>query len=307
MKEKITIGPFHPELEESVYFKLTADENRIITNVEIVNGFIHRGMESLITEKNFMQNLILTERVCSLCSNNHTFAYALAVEKISGVKVPPRAEALRVIADEIKRVASDLFNLAMLSHLLHHHELMKETMNTREHMQDLKEIIWGKSLQEKYENDPIVRENTINVGVLPYEDALRLGVTGPVARGSGINNDVRSIAPYSMYKELKPKVTLREGGDIHSRAMARFGDITDAIRMVKEVVHNLPSGEVEAPRGELFYYLKTDGSQKPVRMKWKVPTFTNWEALRIMLLGDKVDNVTLILNSIDPCISCTER
>ncbi len=360
MKEKITIGPFHPELEESVYFKLTADENRIITNVEIINGFIHRGMESLITEKNFMQNLILTERVCSLCSNNHTFAYALAVEKISGVKVPPRAEALRVIADEIKRVASDLFNLAMLSHLLHHHELMKETMNTREHMQDLKEIIWGnrmdmsanqltgtkydlndkkikliletlslvepkvKSLQEKYENDPIVRENTINVGVLPYEDALRLGVTGPVARGSGINNDVRSIAPYSMYKELKPKVTLREGGDIHSRAMARFGDITDAIRMVKEVVHNLPSGDtyvekrphipagetvvrVEAPRGELFYYLKTDGSQKPVRMKWKVPTFTNWEALRIMLLGDKVDNVTLILNSIDPCISCTER
>jgi len=360
MKEKITIGPFHPELEESVYFKLVADENRTVTQVEIINGFIHRGMESLVTQKNFMQNLILTERVCSLCSNNHPFAYALAVEKISGVKVPPRAEALRVIADEVKRVASDLFNLAMLTHLAHHHELMKDTMNAREHMQDLKEIIWGNRmdmsanqltgvkydlneekiklileiialvepqvnmLQDRYENDESIRAKTIGVGVLPYEEALELGVTGPVARGSGINNDVRVVAPYSLYGELKPKVTLRDGCDVHSRAMARFGDIVEAIRMIKEVVTSLPEGDtyvekrphipagetvvrVEAPRGELIYYLKTDGSQKPQRMKWKVPTFTNWEALKVMILGDKVDNVTMILNSIDPCISCTER
>jgi len=360
MKEKITIGPFHPELEESVYFKLVADENRTVTQVEIINGFIHRGMESLVTQKNFMQNLILTERVCSLCSNNHPFAYALAVEKISGAIVPLRAEALRVIADEVKRVASDLFNLAMLTHLTHHHDLMKETMSAREYMQDLKEIIWGNrmdmsanqltgvkydlneekikliletialvepkvnKLQERYENDESLRTKTIGVGVLPYEDALELGVTGPVARGSGINNDVRVVAPYSLYGELKPEVTLRDGCDVHSRAMARFGDIVEAIRMIKEVVTNLPEGEtyvekrphipagtavvrVEAPRGELIYYLKTDGSQKPERMKWKVPTFTNWEALKVMILGDKVDNVTMILNSIDPCISCTER
>ncbi len=360
MKEKITIGPFHPELEESVYFKLTADESKTVTSVEVINGFIHRGMESLVTQKNFMQNLILTERVCSLCSNNHPFAYALAVEKISGIVVPRRAEALRVIADEVKRVASNLFNLAMLTHLIHHHELMKETMNVREHIQDLKEIIWGnrmdvsanqltgvkydlneekirlilktidiaepkiKVLQDRYENDELVRSKTIGVGILPYEDALELGVTGPVARGSGINNDIRSIAPYSLYGELKPKVTLRDGCDVHSRAMVRFGDIVDSIRMIKEVIKNLsegdtyvqkrphiPAGEavvrVEAPRGELIYYLKTDGSQKPVRMKWKVPTFTNWEALKVMIKGDKVENVTMILNSIDPCISCTER
>ena len=360
MKEKITIGPFHPELEESVYFKLTANEDKIVTDVEIINGFIHRGMESLVTKKNFMQNLILTERVCALCSNNHPFAYALAVEKISGVKVPPRAEALRVIADEVKRVASDMFNLAMLTHLAHHHELMKDTMNAREHMQDLKETIWGnrmdmsanqltgvkydldekkikfildtlevaepkiKDLQNRYENDEMLRSKTVGIGILPKEDALELGVTGPVARGSGINNDVRVVAPYSLYGKLKPKSTLRDGCDVHSRAMARFGDIVEAIRIIKEVVVNLPDGDtyvdkrphipageaivrVEAPRGELIYYLKTDGSQKPVRMRWKVPTYTNWEALRVMILGDKVENVTMILNSIDPCISCTER
>lgn len=363
MSEKIVIGPFNPELEESVYFKLKADENRIVTDVEIINGFIHRGMEGLVTKKNFMQNLILTERVCSLCSNNHPFTYAMAVEKISGIKIPLRAEALRVVADEVKRVASDMFNLAMLTHLAHTHDLMKETMNIREHMQDLKEVIWGnrmdmsvniltgtkydldegkieiileklkivesqvRALQEKYENSEVFKEKTIGVGVLPKEDALSIGVTGPVARGSGINNDVRVIAPYSLYAtrpEIRPNVTLKTEGDVYARAMVRFGDILEAIRIIKDVVADLPEGptylekrphipageavvRTEAPRGELIYYLKTDGSQKPERMRWKVPTFTNWEALKVMILGDKVDNVTMILNSIDPCISCTER
>ena len=360
MSKKITIGPFHPELEESIYFKIQANDDKIVTNVELINGFIHRGIEALTTQKNFMQNLILTERVCSLCSNSHPFAYALAVEKIAGVKVPQRAEALRVIAEEVKRSASNLFNLAMMSHLIHHHDLMRETMQTRELMQDLKEIIWGNRMDmsantltgvkydlddekielilkildtfepklrlliQQYENDEIVTNRTVGVGVLSKADAQKLGVTGPVARASGINNDVRVKAPYSLYKELKPKVTLRDAGDVHSRAMCRLEDIAEAVRMIKEVVKNLPKGAVisekrphipageatvriEAPRGELIYYLKTDGTQKPVRMRWKVPTYTNWEALKLMILGNKVSDVTLILNSIDPCISCTER
>ncbi len=363
MSKQITIGPFHPELEESVYFKLEADENRVVTKVNVINGFIHRGMESLVTKKNFMQNLILTERVCSLCSNNHPFTYVLAAEKIAGVQIPLRAEALRVVADEVKRTASDLFNLSMLTHLAHEHDLMKDTLNTRELMQDLKESIWGNrmdmsvnqltgvkydlndetvktildtatkveervlKLREDYNNSTSFKDKTVGVGVLPHKDALEIGVTGPVARGSGINNDVRVKAPYSLYAirpELQPKVTLFEEGDVFARAMARFGDILEALRILKDVVSNLPDGKTylekrphipageavvrtEAPRGELIYYLKTDGSQKPVRMRWKVPTFTNWEALKVMILGDKVDNVTMILNSIDPCISCTER
>ncbi len=363
MSEKITIGPFNPELEESVYFKLVVDENRVVEEVELINGFIHRGMESLATKKNFMQNLILTERVCSLCSNNHPFTYSLAVEKIAGVEVPLRGEALRVIADEVKRVASDLFNLSMLTHLAHRHDLMKETLEIREYMQDLKETIWGnrmdmsvniltgtkynlndekvtfilktlneaepriKALQKAYQNDAVFKDKTVGVGILPYEDALEIGVTGPVARGSGVNNDVRVKAPYSLYAlrpSLQPKVTTYEEGDVYARAMVRFGDIIEAIRIIRDVVADLPEGDTylekrphipageavvrtEAPRGELIYYLKTDGSQKPVRMRWKVPTYSNWEALKVMIKGDKVDNVTMILNSIDPCISCTER
>jgi Ni,Fe-hydrogenase III large subunit len=248
----------------------------------------------------------------------------------------------------------------MLAHLTHSHELMKETMNTREYMQDLKEIIWGnrmdmsanqltgvkydldddkikliletlkkvepkvKELADKYENDEHLRSRTVGIGILSKEKAMELGVTGPVARGSGINNDVRVKAPYSLYGELKPKVTLRDGCDVHSRAMVRFGDAIEAIRMIKDTVNNLPEGStyvekrpvvpagettvrVEAPRGELIYYLQTDGSQKPKRMRWKVPTYTNWEALKVMLTNNKVEDATIIVNSIDPCISCTER
>ena len=142
-----------------------------------------------------------------------------------------------------------------------------------------------------------------------YNKALT--VSHPICAGYNVLTDIN-------------EVLLRDGCDVHSRAMARFGDCVEAIRMIKEVVANLPEGDtyvskrpnipagqavvrVEAPRGELIYYLKTDGSQKPVRMKWKVPTFTNWEALKVMILGNKVDSVTLIVNSIDPCISCTER
>ncbi len=363
MGKTIKIGPFHPELEESVYFKLVADKNSIVQEVEIVNGFIHRGMESLVTNRNFMQNLILTERVCSLCSNNHPFTFVMAVEKIANIKVPSRAEALRVVADEIKRAASNLFNLAMLSHLTHSYELMKDTLETREYLQDLKETIWGnrmdmsvnlftgvkydldakkvvhileklnlaipkiKELQKRFENDEIIKQRCVGVGILPTEKALEIGVTGPVARGSGINNDVRVKAPYSLYAlrpELQPRTKPRNGCDVLSRAMARFDDIIEAVRIIKDLLSDLPRGKTylekrphipegeavvrtEAPRGELIYYLKTDGSQKPIRMRWKVPTYTNWEALKVMILGDKVENVTIILNSIDPCISCTER
>ncbi len=358
----IDIGPFHPELEETVYFKLTANDDHIVTKVDMVNGFVHRGLESLVTQKNFLQNLILTERVCSLCSNTHPWAYAMAIETIAGVRVPMRAEALRVIAEETKRVASNLINLGLLTHLIKQHGLTREIMDAREIMQDVKEVIWGNrmdlsantltgvrydldstkinfilnsfatlkpiltDLAARFDTDEVVLSRTRGAGVLPNDIARKLGVTGPVARGSGINNDVRVKAPYSHYTRHQPMVSksLYDAGDVHARAMARWGDIKEALRIIEEIIDNLPPGRihlekrphipageatvrVEAPRGELIYYLQTDGGQKPVRIKWKVPTFTNWEALKTMTCGSRVEDVTMIVNSIDPCVSCTER
>ncbi|MEO1928193.1 MAG: nickel-dependent hydrogenase large subunit [Nautiliaceae bacterium] len=359
MKTKIPIGPFHVGLEEPIYFKITLN-GETVDEVDMINGFVHRGIEYLAMQKNFFQNLILTERVCALCSNNHPFTYVMAVEKIAGIKISKRAEYLRVIADEVKRIASHMFNLSMLAHLIGFHSLMTQTMEAREIVQDIKESIWGnrmdmsantlsgvkydlnesqikyilKSLDkvEKeadelidiYFNNKLVKARTVNVGVLPKEDAIRLGVAGPTARGSGVNNDVRLKAPYAAYDELKPKFIIEEGGDVYSRMRVRWREVKDSIRLLRDALNNLPEGPIvtqkrphipageavtrsEAPRGELIYYLKTNGSQKPERMRWRVPTYMNWEALRVMIPGNKLSDVAVIFNSIDPCISCTER
>jgi len=359
MGYKIPIGPFHIGLEEPVYFKLSMD-GETVKDVDIKNGFVHRGIESLAMHKNFFQNLILTERVCSLCSNNHPFTYVMAVEKLANLQISKRGQYLRVVADEVKRIASHMFNLSMLAHLVGFHTLMTQTMEAREIMQDVKESIWGNRMDlsantfggvkydlddkkidyilkmfEKlepqidelidiYENHKILKARTQNVGVLSYEDALALGVTGPVARGSGVNNDIRAIAPYAAYDELKPNIILRDSCDVYARMMVRWGEVRESIKLVKQAITNLPEGVIvtqkrphipegeavtrsEAPRGELIYYLKTDGGQKPKRMRWRVPTYMNWEALKVMIPRNKLADVALIFNSIDPCISCTER
>ena len=356
---KVPVGPIHIALEEPVYFKVNVHGETVET-VDILSGFVHRGMEALVLRRNFLQNMIITERTCSLCSNNHPFTYIMAVEKIAGVRIPPRAEYLRVIADEVKRAASHLFNVSMLAHLVGFHSLMTQTMETREVLQDVKESIWGnrmdlgantiggvkydldkeqirylirqlnsikkpiRELTAIYRENKIVRARTEGVGVLSKEDALRLGVVGPTARGSGVDNDIRVAYPYAAYDKLNWDVVLEDGCDVRARALVRLREVFQAIHLVGQCLKDLPDGPVktkgfpripkgegvartEAPRGELFFYVKSDGSNKPERMKWRVPTYLNWEALKVMMPGNKIADISVIFNSIDPCISCTER
>lgn len=360
-KTKLILGPFDVALEEPVYFKIEPNEDaKTIKSVDMINGFVHRGIESIVLQRNFLQNLIITEKVCALCSNNHPFTYCMAVEKIAGLSLPERALYLRVVADEVKRIASHLFNLGMLSHLIHNHALMTELLETREIFQDLKELIWGNRMDlsantiggvkfdlspelcahikktlddskgiiegfiKRFENDEALVNRLKGVGYLSREDALRLGVVGPVARASGVNNDVRKKAPYAAYAKLGFDVVLKNGGDVLSRALVRLYEILESMKLLHQAIDALPEGDVtlsiktllpegeatsrsEAPRGELVYYLKSNGTRKPERMKWRVPTYMNWEALKVMMPNNSIEDVALIFNSIDPCISCTER
>ena len=284
----------------------------------------------------------------------------MAVEKIAGIAVPERARYLRVVADEIKRIASHLFNLGMLSHLIHNKVLMTQFLETREDFQDLKQLIWGNRMdlsantiggvkfdldetlihtiletldknQSKieafitlFETDNALISRLKGVGVLSYENALNLGVVGPVARASGVNNDVRKRSPYAAYENLSFDVVLKNDGDVLSRALVRLYEILESTKLLRQALALLPKGDVavtfktvvpegeatsrtEAPRGELVYYLKSNGTRKPERMKWRVPTYMNWEALKVMMPNNAIEDVALIFNSIDPCISCTER
>lgn len=354
----LPIGPLHVALEEPMYFRVSVEGERV-KHVDITSGHVHRGMEALATKRNFFQNIVLTERVCSLCSNSHPFTYCMAIENLAGIKVPARAQYLRVMAEEIKRIASHLFNVAIMAHVIGFKSLFLHGMEVREIMQDVKESIYGNrmdlaanaiggvkyevdgallgqtrerlqrlrghldELLDIYSSDPMILTRTKGIGRLPKEDAYRYGLVGPVARGSGIAMDVRRDAPYAVYPELDFNVITEEGCDVHARAMVRLREARESIGIVEQVMARMPEGErmamlpkiptgeavarSEAPRGELFYYLRTDGSDIPIRLKWRVPSYMNWDALEVMMKDCAVADVSLIVNSIDPCVSCTER
>ena len=113
---KLPLGPIHVALEEPVYFHLTID-GETITKAVLQSGHVHRGMENLAQQRNLIMDQTLTERVCSLCSNSHSFTYAMVVENALGIKISERAKYLRSMTEEIKRMASHLFNIAIQAHL----------------------------------------------------------------------------------------------------------------------------------------------------------------------------------------------
>ena len=354
----LPIGPLHVALEEPMYFRVVVEGERV-QKVEITAGHVHRGMEALAVKRNFFQNIVLTERVCSLCSNSHPFTYCMALENLAGIEVPARVRYLRVLAEEIKRISSHLFNVAIMAHVIGYKSLFMHVMEVRELMQDIKETVYGnrmdlaantiggvkydidanlidymrknlgkvrthvEELITIYATDSMIRTRTVGVGVIPPEEAVRYGLVGPVARGSGLTMDVRRDAPYAAYPDLAFDVISESGCDVHARAMVRLREAKESIDIVTQVLRDLPDGALnarlpiipagqsvarsEAPRGELFYYVRTDGTDIPTRLKWRVPSYMNWDALEVMMRGCTVADVPLIVNSIDPCVSCTER
>lgn len=178
-------------------------------------------------------------------------------------------------------------------------------------------------IREIYDTNGLVLARTKGLGLLPKEDAVRLGVVGPVARGSGVVIDVRKDSPYAAYPELNFDMVTSEGCCIHSRTMVRLNEIFESFKLIRQCCERVPDGPVtapmrqirtaeacarsEAPRGEVFYYIRTNGTDMPARLKWRVPSYMNWEALGVMMRDCKVADVALITNSIDPCVSCTER
>ncbi|SDF77734.1 hydrogenase large subunit [Desulfovibrio legallii] len=352
------LGPVHVALEEPVYFHL-AVEGETVRHVELTSGHVHRGMEALASQRNLVKNVTLTERVCSLCSNSHSFTYCMAVENVLGITIPARARYLRVLAEEIKRVASHLFNTAIQAHIIGFKSLFMHVMEVREVMQDLKETVYGnrmnlaanciggvkydvdrelldymrktvdkiepqvEQIREIYDTNSMVLARTRGLGLLPKADAVRLGVVGPVARGSGVRIDVRKDSPYAAYGELDFASVVREDCCVHARTMVRLHEIFQSFSLIRQCIERLPQGPLtapmrqirtaeacartEAPRGEVFYYIRTNETDIPARLKWRVPSYMNWEALGVMMRDCKVADVALITNSIDPCVSCTER
>jgi ech hydrogenase subunit E len=169
------------------------------------------------------------------------------------------------------------------------------------------------------------RARTAGVGVLTEEQALAYGVVGPTARASGVEIDVRRDFPYAAYGELGFRIVTATEGDVRARLVVRALEMLESVRLIEEAVRKLPQGptraetgfpvvasgeataRTEAPRGELFYYLASDGTDTPTRVKIRTPSFVNIPSIEAMCVGQQLADMPLIQASVDPCCSCTDR
>jgi len=174
------------------------------------------------------------------------------------------------------------------------------------------------------EEDKLIRARTVDVGVLKRSDAIILGAVGPTARGSGVDMDIRRDDPYSAYEELSFNVVVYKEEDAHAKTMVRIDEILESINMIEDALNKMPSGpvyvktplkvpegevisRVEAPRGELLYYIKSNGTERPERVKVRTPTLANIPAVCKMLTQAYIADIPVIVASIDPCIACMDR
>jgi len=174
------------------------------------------------------------------------------------------------------------------------------------------------------ENDRSFQARTKNIGCLSLEDVKRYCVVGPVARASGLDIDIRRDTPYAAYDELSFEVPVMTEGDVWARSILRIIETLQAIQLCTQIINNLPDGPVsisaprrvpagevvsraEAPRGEVFYYIRSDGSQNPARLKVRTPTLTTLITLPGQLKDMQLADVSAIIAGVDLCIACGDR
>ncbi len=172
-------------------------------------------------------------------------------------------------------------------------------------------------------DDPILHVRLKGVGVLTKEDAIKYAVTGPTARASGIAIDVRRDDPYAAYADLDWKVITQPEGDVFAKAVVRLLEVFESTKIIRQAAKKLPGGPIavevkeipageavgraEAPRGETFHYVRSDGGNRPVRHKVRAPSFVNVPSFKASCIGEEIPDVTITLAAVDPCYSCTER
>lgn len=355
----VPIGPQHPALKEPGHFEFAVD-GEVVTGASVRLGYVHRGIEKGAEARNWTQNLYLVERVCGICSHIHALSLTLGIEKLAGVVVSPRAQAIRTLFAELERIHSHMLWLGVAAHEGGFDTLFMYSWRDRETVMDLLEQISGNRvhysvnliggvkfdvsdeqadairrgidfLEERLHfymkvvtTDETFLARTRDVGRMTKEQAILFGAVGPTARASGVAIDIRDSAPYASYPDFPIRVVTGTRGDLEERFIVRIKELYDSIRLIREILDHLPAGEltvkaprrvpageaivrVEAPRGELFYYIKSAGGEKPDRLKIRTPSLCNWASVMQLAVGHKLADMPMMLAGIDPCFSCNDR
>jgi NADH-quinone oxidoreductase subunit D len=358
----LNIGPSHPSTHGVFRMRTTLD-GEVITELEPVFGYLHRGIEKLAEGRTYAQVIPFTDRLDYLASMTANHGYVMTVEKLAGIEVPERGEYLRVIMDEFMRISSHLMAVGFLTNELG--AMMTPLLymyREREKILDLFDMVCGQRLTYNYmriggvshdippeflpaakkfikempsfidEYDQLLMENEIllartkGVGILPTDMAVNAGVSGPMARASAVDWDLRRDDPYSIYDRFDFDVVTCTAGDIYDRYRVRIGEMRQSLRILKQAIEQLPEGpvctkvppllrpskgdayaHVEAPKGELGFYLVSDGSIAPYRFRVRPPAQVNLGVLRDMALGWKVGDLIVIFGSVDICMGEVDR
>lgn len=358
----LNIGPVHPSTHGVYRMRCTMD-GEVVRDIEPVFGYLHRGLEKLAEERTWTGTIPLTDRLDYLAAMSNNFAYCLAVEKLAGIKVPERAEYIRVIIAEIQRVAIHFIIVgsflsdcgAMLTPMVY-------ALRERERILDFFDMVCGQRLTYNYmriggvsqdipaqflpaleklvkklkrfidEFDVLLKQNEIllarskGVGILSKEQAINCGISGPVARASGVNWDLRKNDPYSIYERFDFSIPLGETGDCYDRYRVRIEETRQSLRIIEQAMQQIPAGKIiadvphlirppagdvyahiESPKGELGFYLVSDNSIAPYRWHVRPPSLINLAALRDMVRGWKVADLIAIFGSIDITMGEVDR
>ncbi len=178
-------------------------------------------------------------------------------------------------------------------------------------------------LKKAVMDDPVLHARTKGIGILTKDESIDYCALGPTSRASGVARDVRKDSPYGAYDKIEWEMIVTQNGDVFDKVVVRILEILESIKIMKQCLNNLPEGEIdanlenvppgegighiEAPRGETFHFVRSDGTNRPARHKVRAPTFMNLPTCHATVVGETIADATIILAAIDPCYCCTER
>jgi NADH-quinone oxidoreductase subunit D len=398
----VNMGPQHPSTHGVLRLLLTLDGETIVDLQPIV-GYLHTGIEKNTEYRNWQQGVTFVTRADYLSPFFNELAYCLSAERLLGIEAPPRARAVRVLVCELNRIASHLLWLATTSLELGAISMMLYGFREREGILDIFELISGLRMNHAYirigglvmdlpdgaedhirgylnevpsrfdeyeallSKNPIWLERNKGVGYLDPQEALGLGVTGPMLRAAGVARDVRKDEPYSGYEQYDFEVPTRAESDCYARYEVRLAEMRQSVRICQQVLDTLPGGPVmiedpkvrwpaelstgpdgignspayvrhimedsmealinhfkvvtqgirvpagevytpvESPRGELGYYVVSDGGIRPYRVRMRDPSFCNLPALPAIARGRLIADVVACVASVDPVMGGVDR
>ena len=366
---EVNLGPQHPSTH-GVFRMITTLDGETIIKLKPVFGYLHRNHEQIGEGITYIASFPFTDRLDYFNAMSNNFGLALAIEQLGGIQASERGEYLRVIMAELTRLVN---HTAVTGFLLNDMGAFGTPLlyafREREKILDLFEAASGSRMMCNYvrpggvredvpegwlnrareivdnyprfldEFEKLLTENEIiqqrakQVGVLPKALAVNASVTGPMARASGVNYDIRKIDGYSIYPRFQFKVPLGTVGDVYDRYYVRILEMRESVKILQQALKEVPGGpaispkgqavskaprtfkppkgsaygRVEAPKGELGFYLVSDGSAVPYRYHIRAPSFINLTVLEDLCLGHKVADAIIILGSIDIVLGEVDR